>query len=155
MKRIIVATCMVIVILAAVSVYAGPKKIEMPEYGKHTLDNGLTVFIMETREVPLVSLRLLVPVGSVQDPAGKEGIANLTGRLLAKGADGIAADEMPYIFEPFYRIEKSRSKHIKGYGLGLNLCKMIMEAQQGKIKVESSEGIGTTVELLFPSAGPV
>ena len=68
---------------------------------------------------------------------------------------GIAADEMPYIFEPFYRIEKSRSKYIKGYGLGLNLCKMIMEAQQGKIKVESSEGIGTTVELLFPSAGPV
>jgi two-component system phosphate regulon sensor histidine kinase PhoR len=67
---------------------------------------------------------------------------------------GIAEEEMPYIFEPFYRVEKSRSQHIKGYGLGLNLCRMIMETHRGKIEVQSKEGAGTTVLLFFPEAGP-
>lgn len=67
---------------------------------------------------------------------------------------GISEEEMAYIFEPFYRVEKSRSQHIKGYGLGLNLCRMIMEAHKGKIEVQSREGAGTTVELFFPKEGP-
>jgi len=63
---------------------------------------------------------------------------------------GIPEEEMPYIFEPFYRVEKSRSQTIKGYGLGLNLCKTIMEAHNGKIEIESLPGEGTTVMLHFP-----
>jgi signal transduction histidine kinase len=63
---------------------------------------------------------------------------------------GIPEEDLPYIFEPFYRVEKSRSQTIKGYGLGLNLCKTIMEAHKGKIKIESSPDEGTTVTLLFP-----
>ncbi|MEN8244433.1 MAG: HAMP domain-containing sensor histidine kinase [Thermodesulfobacteriota bacterium] len=63
---------------------------------------------------------------------------------------GIPEEDMPYIFEPFYRVEKSRSQTIKGYGLGLNLCKTIMEAHNGRIEIESSLGEGTTVTLSFP-----
>ena len=63
---------------------------------------------------------------------------------------GIPEEDLPYIFEPFYRAEKSRSQTIKGYGLGLNLCKTIMEAHNGKIEIESSQGQGTTVILSFP-----
>ena len=63
---------------------------------------------------------------------------------------GIPAEDLPYIFEPFYRVEKSRSQTIKGYGLGLNLCKTIMEAHQGKIEIDSALGQGTTVTLSFP-----
>jgi len=63
---------------------------------------------------------------------------------------GIPDEDMPYIFEPFYRVEKSRSQTIKGYGLGLNLCKTIMEAHNGRIEIESSLGEGTTVTLYFP-----
>jgi len=63
---------------------------------------------------------------------------------------GIPEEDLPYIFEPFYRVEKSRSQTIKGYGLGLNLCKTIMEAHKGKIEIESTLGEGTTASLFFP-----
>jgi signal transduction histidine kinase len=64
---------------------------------------------------------------------------------------GIPADEIPFIFEPFYRVDKSRAKYSGGYGLGLSLCKSVMEAHQGKIEIESSPNTGTTVFLLFPA----
>ncbi len=63
---------------------------------------------------------------------------------------GIPQDELPYIFEPFYRVDKSRSKDTGGYGLGLSLCKTVMEAHHGKIEVDSSPNRGTTVSLFFP-----
>jgi signal transduction histidine kinase len=63
---------------------------------------------------------------------------------------GIPEDELPYVFEPFYRVDKSRSKDTGGYGLGLSLCKTVMEAHQGKIEIESSMNKGTTVSLFFP-----
>jgi two-component system phosphate regulon sensor histidine kinase PhoR len=63
---------------------------------------------------------------------------------------GIPEDELPYIFEPFYRVDKSRSKDTGGYGLGLSLCKTVMEAHQGKVHIESSLSKGTTVSLFFP-----
>jgi signal transduction histidine kinase len=63
---------------------------------------------------------------------------------------GIPESELPYVFEPFYRVDKSRSKHTGGYGLGLSLCKTIMESHQGKMEIESTLGIGTTVSLFFP-----
>lgn len=64
---------------------------------------------------------------------------------------GIPQDELPYIFEPFYRVDKSRSKDTGGYGLGLSLCKTVMEAHQGKIEVDSGPDKGTTVTLYFPN----
>jgi len=64
---------------------------------------------------------------------------------------GIPADELPFIFEPFYRTDESRSKRTGGYGLGLSLCKTIMEAHEGKIAIESEPEQVTTVSLLFPS----
>lgn len=63
---------------------------------------------------------------------------------------GISQDELNFIFEPFYRVDKSRSKRTGGYGLGLSLCKTIMEAHGGKIEIESTPNVGTTVRLFFP-----
>ncbi len=62
---------------------------------------------------------------------------------------GIPEEELPFIFEPFYRVDKSRSKQTGGYGLGLSLCKTIMEAHGGKIDIESKDGAGTMVSLYF------
>jgi signal transduction histidine kinase len=63
---------------------------------------------------------------------------------------GIPPEELAFIFEPFYRVDKSRSKDTGGYGLGLSLCKTIMDAHDGKIEVASEPGEGTTVSLFFP-----
>ncbi|KAF0221021.1 MAG: integral membrane sensor signal transduction histidine [Geobacteraceae bacterium] len=66
---------------------------------------------------------------------------------------GIPGEDLPYIFEPFYRVDKSRSKRTGGYGLGLSLCKTIMDAHQGRIEVESTLGVGTTTSLYFKNSG--
>jgi signal transduction histidine kinase len=63
---------------------------------------------------------------------------------------GIPQEELAHIFEPFYRVDKSRAKDTGGYGLGLSLCKTIMEAHSGKIEVQSKPQEGTTVSLFFP-----
>jgi signal transduction histidine kinase len=63
---------------------------------------------------------------------------------------GIPEEDLTHIFEPFYRVDKSRTKDTGGYGLGLSLCKTIMEAHGGKIKVYSRPQEGTTVALFFP-----
>jgi signal transduction histidine kinase len=69
---------------------------------------------------------------------------------IADNGIGIPRDELRFVFEPFYRVDKSRTKDTGGYGLGLSLCKTIMEAHDGRIEVESEPGVGTTVTLFFP-----
>ncbi len=66
---------------------------------------------------------------------------------------GIEAEELPYIFETFYRVDKSRSRRTGGFGLGLSLCKALTEAYGGRIEVQSSVGQGTTFYVTFPLAG--
>jgi len=63
---------------------------------------------------------------------------------------GIPVEDIPHVFEPFYRVDTSRSKETGGYGLGLSICKIIMGAHRGSITVESKAGQGTTVTLLLP-----
>ncbi|QWU15403.1 Signal transduction histidine kinase [Paenibacillus sophorae] len=62
---------------------------------------------------------------------------------------GIPADELPYIFERFYRVEKSRSRQFGGTGLGLSIVKKLVELQEGKIQVSSKIGEGTRFEIRF------
>jgi signal transduction histidine kinase len=60
---------------------------------------------------------------------------------------GIPADEIPYIFERFYRVEKSRSRQYGGTGLGLSIVKKLIEIQGGHIQVTSEVGEGTRFEI--------
>lgn len=63
---------------------------------------------------------------------------------------GIPADDAERVFEPFFRVDRSRSKGTGGYGLGLSICKRIMEAHGGSIVLERSAGRGATFVLSFP-----
>ncbi len=65
---------------------------------------------------------------------------------------GIPEAEIPFIFEPFYRVDKSRSKKTGGYGLGMSLCKKIVEAHRGKISIASKVNEETTIEIAIPKA---
>jgi signal transduction histidine kinase len=64
---------------------------------------------------------------------------------------GIPPEEQERVFEPFYRVDKSRTKQTGGYGLGLSLCREIMRAHGGEISLESSPEKGTRVFLFFPN----
>ncbi len=63
---------------------------------------------------------------------------------------GMPKDEIPRIFEPFYRVDKSRSRQSGGAGLGLALVQRIAQAHGAQIAVESSVGAGTAVHVIFP-----
>ena len=63
---------------------------------------------------------------------------------------GIPAPDLPNLFEPFYRVDRSRSRKTGGYGLGLSICKRIMEAHDGSIAVSNNPGRGATFVLTFP-----
>lgn len=57
---------------------------------------------------------------------------------------GIPADELPFIFDRFYRVDKARSKEVHGSGLGLSIVKWIVDAHDGRLEVLSEQGKGTT-----------
>lgn len=64
---------------------------------------------------------------------------------------GIPADQLPRIFDQFYSTKSPDQQGQGGSGLGLALCKEIMDNHRGRIRVESSVGRGTTFTLRFPS----
>jgi signal transduction histidine kinase len=66
---------------------------------------------------------------------------------------GVPEGEARALFEPFFRLDPSRSKKTGGYGLGLSMCKRIMEAHGGTISVERRAPRGATFTLTFPRRG--
>jgi signal transduction histidine kinase len=65
---------------------------------------------------------------------------------------GIAAEELPHIYEPFYRAAGARDSQIPGTGLGLSLTRKMMEGLGGAISAESSPGRGSVFTLHVPAA---
>lgn len=63
---------------------------------------------------------------------------------------GVPKSDQQHIFEPFYRVDKSRNSKTGGYGLGLSLCKKIVNAHGGEIFLDSVENSKTCFTLLFP-----
>lgn len=71
-----------------------PKSLSLPELIKFELSNGLKVVLMEKHNVPLIQLNVIVKAGTVNDPQGKEGLANITIDMLDEGNAGKTALEV-------------------------------------------------------------
>jgi two-component system, OmpR family, phosphate regulon sensor histidine kinase PhoR len=63
---------------------------------------------------------------------------------------GIPPEEIPKIFEKFYRVKDPKTRQVTGTGLGLSIVKGIVEAHRGSIDVESTVRVGTTFRILLP-----
>lgn len=65
---------------------------------------------------------------------------------------GIAADDLPHVFERFWRAEKSRSRRTGGSGLGLSIVRQFVEAHEGTVTVDSEPGTGCVFSIRLPRA---
>jgi two-component system, OmpR family, sensor histidine kinase BaeS len=65
--------------------------------------------------------------------------------------EGINPEDLPHVFERFYRGEKSRNRDTGGSGLGLAIARGIVRAHGGEIRVESQPGAGTTFQISLPA----
>ena len=66
---------------------------------------------------------------------------------------GIENEQLPRIFERFYRVDKARSRKMGGTGLGLSIVKHIAKVHYGKVNVESTVGKGSTFRFFIPKLG--
>lgn len=64
--------------------------------------------------------------------------------------DGIPPEEIPRLTERFYRVDKSRSRDLGGTGLGLAIVKHILVRHHGKLEIQSTEGVGSTISVFLP-----
>ena len=69
---------------------------------------------------------------------------------VANTGEGIKNEDLLHIFERFYKVDKSRSEHVKGVGLGLNLAKNIVELHGGEISASSTPGELTSFSFWIP-----
>ena len=65
---------------------------------------------------------------------------------------GIPSEDLPRIFERFYRVDKARSRAMGGTGLGLSIVRHVIEQMGGSLKVDSELGEGSRFTLLIPTA---
>jgi signal transduction histidine kinase len=81
-------------------------------------------------------------------------VAHKDGELtIEDDGDGIAPEDLPHVFDRFYRGDPSRSRNTGGTGLGLSICKAIVSRWQGTIAITSELGIGTRVMVHLPLSG--
>jgi signal transduction histidine kinase len=101
---------------------------------RNALDNAAKYSLPDSRPVEIA----VVPLGQVVEV-----------RIRDDGP-GIAEADLANVFEPFFRADRSRSRKTGGYGLGLSMCRRIVEAHGGRIVAENNPGRGLSIVVSLP-----
>jgi signal transduction histidine kinase len=115
---------------------------------KNIIENAVKYSTVKSQPIE-ISIERATHVGSASHISDFVDEENKTIVLIKDDGSGIPEEHLPYLFEPFYRVDKSRSKKTGGYGLGLSLCKKIMAAHGGSIEICNNPDRGATVRLVF------
>ena len=138
------ATC-----VEMIKVNAEPNQIKMYMKGKPTMMEGDRAMIEELLyNLCSNAIRYNKPNGTVEVM-----VDTIDGEVVLQVKDtgiGISKQHQERIFERFYRVDKSRSKERGGTGLGLAIVKHIVAEHDARIELESEEGVGTTISVIFP-----
>ncbi len=126
-----------------------------PHYLVHDFPPASLVALVDSRLVEQV-LRNLLSNAIKYSPEG--GRITVRGRadkddLIIEVSDqgvGISASDMEHVFERFYRVDNELTQSVRGAGLGLPVCKGIVEAHGGRMWVESEPGVGSTFYFSLP-----
>jgi two-component system, OmpR family, phosphate regulon sensor histidine kinase PhoR len=121
------------------------------------IEAGLPPIRMDENAMTLVLLNLIdnavkyAPDGKEVDVRLMRSPGGVSLSVRDHGA-GIPAEELPRIFERFYRAQAARDRNVRGSGIGLALVKHIVEAHGGRLSVESRLGKGATFTVVLPAA---
>jgi len=118
-----------------------------------SLENDLPAVLADKERLRQVMVNLIHNAIKFNRPGGSIKIRTESseGSVLVEVSDtgiGIASDDLPHIFERFYKADKSRAG--QGSGIGLAIAKHVVESHGGEIKVKSEEGKGTTFSFILP-----
>ncbi len=127
---------------------ADEKNILLSLQGDSQLDANLIMFRRAINNLLTNALKY-TNTGAVQCHINKIDKRNIQIAISDTGI-GISENDLPHIFDRFYRVDASRDQRRGGIGLGLPIVKSIVELHQGAIKVSSKVGVGTTFFLTFP-----
>jgi signal transduction histidine kinase len=113
--------------------------------------------ILEGQEDLIKSLLLNLCFNAIKACTPNEGIIHLEAKKqeekivlsVSDNGCGISDEDIEKITEPFYRVDKARSREHGGAGLGLTLCKQIAEVHGAEIKIKSAVSAGTKIKIFF------
>ena len=122
-------------------------------------DAGAPPALADRHAVEQVLTNLLDNAAKYAEPGGHVGVrVGVAGGFVAievtDDGIGIPAEDLPRVFERFYRVDKARSRDLGGTGLGLAIVKHLVGAMGGEIAVESELGRGSTFRFTLPRAEP-
>jgi two-component system phosphate regulon sensor histidine kinase PhoR len=115
-----------------------PRILGNPDYLERAIANLIDNAIKYTQERGAINLTVSASDGQIFLEVSDNGI-------------GIPADDIPRIFERFYRVDRSRSREMGGTGLGLSIVKHVAQVHGGGIDVTSDPGAGSRFRLRLPA----
>lgn len=134
---------------AAVELQVAPEEISFTGAGEVRVRGDHRLLAMLFRNLIENALKFSEPGKGRIDVSVRE----VEGAAVVEISDqgiGIPPEDLPFVFEPFFRVDRSRSKKTGGYGLGLGLCNTIARAHGGSMEIESAPGRGTLVRVILP-----
>jgi two-component system sensor histidine kinase BaeS len=124
------------------------------------LPSGLPKVMADRRRIAQVIGNLLInalchtPAGGCVTLSAAEAPGGMIEISVADTGTGIPSEDLPYVFERFWRGDKSRTRASGGSGLGLAIARQLVEMQGGQIKAESVLGQGARFLVILPIDGP-